>query len=52
MFPEMDPDLVISGIFLLGLILVGISVLLSILYLYLSFEGRLADFIRKKKEGE
>ena len=52
MFPEMGSDLVTSGIFLLGLILVGISLLLSILHLFLSFEGRLADFIRKKKEGE
>lgn len=52
MFPEMDPDLVMSSSFLFGIILVGISFLLSFLYLYLSFGGVLPDFIRRKKEGE
>ena len=50
MFPEMDLDLAISNGFFLGIILVGTSILLSLIYLYISLGGELPAVFKRKKE--
>ncbi|MFX0125922.1 MAG: ArsR/SmtB family transcription factor [Candidatus Hodarchaeota archaeon] len=50
MFPEMDLDLAISNGFLLGIGLVCTSIVLSLVYLYISFGGKFPEVFKKKEE--
>ncbi|UCG02875.1 MAG: helix-turn-helix transcriptional regulator [Candidatus Heimdallarchaeota archaeon] len=50
MFPEMDLDLAFSNGFLIGILLVSTSLLLSLIYLYLSFGGKFMEVFKGKKE--